>query len=244
MCARPAPRMPLPSLPPAYNLVALDREVAAFERAVRAAPRGLDDGTVYWTDRADRLEVAVALEPEAPAAETLEALYVMTVATGDALGALLPPQKPVAFAWPAHILLDGARVGRVRAALAPTAGEGTVPPWLVLGLRLAVGPMGEEPGFDPDRTSLHEEGGGDVTVPELLESIGQHFLRWTVRWLEEGLEPVRESWNRRCFRLGEAGELVLSERRFAGPILGLAEGGAFAIGRERLDLLRHLPSVA
>jgi biotin-(acetyl-CoA carboxylase) ligase len=235
--------MPLPNLPPAYNLVALDREVGAFERAVRAAPRGIDDGTVYWTDRADRLEVAVVLEPEAAAAATLESLYVMTVATGDALSALLPPLKPVAFAWPGHILLDGAGLGRVRAALAPVAGEDAVPPWLVLGLGIAVGPLGDDPGRFPDRTSLYEEGAGDVTVDALLESVGRHFLRWTGRWLDEGLEPVRASWNRRCFQHGEVGELVLGGERFAGPVRGLAEDGTFVIDRARLDLLHHLPSI-
>lgn len=236
--------MPLPTLPPAYNLVALDREIGAFERAVRAAPRGLDDGTVYWTDRADRLDVAVVLEPEAPPAATLEALYVLTVATGDALAALLPPVKPVAFAWPGGILLDGARLGRVRAALAPVAGEDAVPPWLVLGLAIAVGPLGDDPGRFPDRTSLYEEGAGDVTVHALLEGVARHFLRWTGRWLDEGPEPVRASWNRRCFQQGELGEVALGGQRFAGQVHGLADDGAFVIDQARLDLIHHLPSIA
>ena len=47
----------LPQLPPAFHLVALDRELQAFGRAVASAPRGIDDGTVYWTERADRLEL-------------------------------------------------------------------------------------------------------------------------------------------------------------------------------------------
>ena len=75
-----------PLLPPAFQLVVVDAAVDAFERARRMAPRGLDDGTVYWTDRGDRLRLAVALEPEAPLPETLLAAYVLMVATGDALG--------------------------------------------------------------------------------------------------------------------------------------------------------------
>lgn len=236
--------MPLPVLPPAYNLVALEREIGAFERAVRAAPRGLDDGTVYWTDRGDRLEMAVVLEPEAPAPTTLEAFYVMTVAAGDALGALLPPVKPVAFAWPGHILLDGAGIGRVRAALAPVAGAAAVPPWLVLGLGIAVGPRGPDPGHDPERTSLHDEGAGDVTVAGLVEAVGRHFLHWTGRWLDDGLAPVRASWNRQCFRRHEHGELVLGQRRITGSIEGLDADGAFVIGAERLWLADHPACIA
>ena len=115
--------MPLPSLPPAFHLIALDREVAAFERAVRAAPRGIDDGTVYWTDRTDRLELAIVLEPETPARRALEAVYVLTVAAGDALEQLLPPEVPVAFAWPGDLIVDGAKIGSVQVALAPVAGR-------------------------------------------------------------------------------------------------------------------------
>jgi biotin-(acetyl-CoA carboxylase) ligase len=235
--------MPLPVLPPAYNLVALEREIDAFERAVRAAPRGVDDGTVYWTDRGDRLRLAVVLEPEAPAAATLEAVHVLTVATGDALGALLPPIKPVAFAWPGHVLLDGANLGRVRAALAPTVGSEAVPPWLVLGLELAVASLGADPGRFVDRTSLCDEGAGEVTVTALMESVARHFLHWTGRWLDDGFGPVRTAWNRRCFRRGEEGEIVLGDHRLAGPIEGLAEDGAFVIAGQRLHLVTHLDSV-
>lgn len=236
--------MPLPVLPPAYELVVLDREVAAFARAVRAAPRGLEDGTVYWTDRGDRLDLAVVLEPEAPAGPTLEALYVLTVATGDALGALLPPATPLAHAWPGHLLLDGARVGRAKAALAPVAGADSVPPWLVLGLDVAVGPLGHDPGRRADRTSLHEEGGRDVTATALAEAVARHFLRWTGRWLDDGPGPVRAAWNRRCHRRGEEGALVLDGRRVAGRVEGLAEDGAFVVGGERLRLADHLDALA
>lgn len=232
--------MPLPSLPPAFHLVALDREVGAFGRAVRAAPRGVDDGTVYWTDRTDRLDLAVVLEPEAPAARTLEAVYVLTVAAGDALGTLLPPQVPVAFAWPGDLILDGAKVGQVKAALAPVAGAGAIPPWLVLGLTVSVGPPGDDPGRFPDRTSLHGEGAGDITPARFLESVTRHLLHWTARWLEEGLGPVRAAWNPRCFRLGEAGEIALGDRRIAGEVGGLDAGGAFVVGDHRLELSENI----
>jgi biotin-(acetyl-CoA carboxylase) ligase len=229
--------MPLPVLPPAFQLVALDREVGAFERAVRAAPRGVDDGTVYWTERADRLEMAVVLEPEAPAAITLQAVPVLMVAAGDALGALLPPGKPVAFAWPSDILLDGALLGRVRVAMAATAEPATtVPPWLVLGLGMGVGPLGDDPGRLADRTSLHEEGAGEITVAQLVEGVCRHFLLWTGRWLDSGLTPVQASWNARCFRLGETGEIALADRTVAGKIRGIAADGTFLVGSERLRL--------
>jgi BirA family biotin operon repressor/biotin-[acetyl-CoA-carboxylase] ligase len=232
--------MPLPILPPAFHLVVLDREVGAFERAVRAAPRGVDDGTLYWAERADRLDLAVVMEPEAPAATTLQALYVLTVAIGDALGGLLPPVVPVTFAWPNDLILAGAKVGRLRAALAPVADPADVPPWLVLGLSLSVGPVGDDPGLLPDRTSLYDEGAGDVTVVQLVEGVTRHLLHWTSRWLDEGLAPVRASWNARCFRLGEESDLTLADQPVEGPVLGLDASGRFVVGNSRFTLAEHI----
>jgi BirA family biotin operon repressor/biotin-[acetyl-CoA-carboxylase] ligase len=236
--------MLLPVLPPAFHLVALDRELGAFDRAVRAAPRGIDDGTVYWTDRTDRLELAVVLEPEAATAPTLQSLYVLMVATGDALGTLLPPGKPVAYAWPSDVLLDGARLGRVRAAIAPMADPAAVPPWLVLGLELALAPLGTDPGRLVDRTSLFEEGAGDITVTALLEAVTRHLLHWTGRWLDEGLAPVRATWNRHCFRRQEMAAVELGGKRHEGAVEGLDERGRFLIGSSVLALDDVLPALA
>jgi BirA family transcriptional regulator, biotin operon repressor / biotin---[acetyl-CoA-carboxylase] ligase len=228
--------MPLPSLPPAFHLIGLDREVPAFDRAVRAAPRGADDGTVYWTERSDRLELAVVLEPEAPSAATLEAVYVLTVAAGEALAHALPPAVPIAYAWPGDILLDGARTGAVRAAVARVADPAVVPPWLVLGLRLDVASPAADPGRLPDRTSLADQGAGDATVTELVEGVTRQLLLWTSRWLEDGPAPVRAAWNRRCYRRGETGGLTLGEERIEGVIAGLDGGGALVVGGRRLGL--------
>ncbi len=230
--------MPPPSLPPAFHLVALDPEVGAFARAVRAAPRGVDDGTLYWTERSDRVDLAVVLEPESPAAQTLEALYVLTVAAGDALGAALPPVVPVAYGWPGDLILAGARVGRVRAALAPVADADGVPPWLVVGLQIDVAALGDDPGLMVGRTSLHGEGAGDVGVVQLVESISRHFLLWTSRWQESGLAPIRAAWNARCYRRGETATLTLVGGAVEGRVDGLDAHGGFVVGGSSFDLLR------
>ena len=159
--------MALPSLPPAFQLIRLDREVAAFERAIRAAPRGIEHGTVYWSERADLLDMALVLEPEAPASASLEAVHLLTVAGCEALAQLVPPALPVACAWPGDLLLDGARLGGVRAAMAPTIDPAAPPPWLVIGLRLRLDPFGAA----SDTT----------TAAALVEAVTRHFLRWTGR---------------------------------------------------------------
>ena len=157
-----------PSLPPAFQLVRLDREVAAFERAVRAAPRGIEHGTVYWSDRGDLLDLALVLEPDVPAAAALQDVHLLTVAACEALAQLLPPTVPVRCAWPADLILDGARVGGVRALRAPTADLAARPPWLVLGLVIQLDAPGAGAAALPDRTSLVAQGAGGVSAGALL----------------------------------------------------------------------------
>ena len=203
--------MALPSLPPAFQLIRLDREVAAFERAIRAAPRGIEHGTVYWSERADLLDMALVLEPEAPASASLEAVHLLTVAGSEALAQLVPAALPVACAWPGELLLDDARLGGVRAAMAPTIDPAAPPPWLVLGLRLRLDPFG---GASDNKTAA-----------ALLEAVTRNFLRWTNRTLEDGPAPVRAAWNQRCFRRDEPAELGLGGERIAGRVAGLDAAG-------------------
>ena len=230
--------MSAPLLPPAFQLVSLHREVDAFERARRAAPRGLDDGTVYWSDRTDRLLLAVAIEPEAPRAEALRAVHVLGVAAVDALGALVPPGLSLAFAWPGDLVLDGARVGRVRAALGATADAGEVPPWLVLGLEVEVEASAGTPGDEPhDRASLADSGAGEaVTAVRLAEDTARHFLGWAQRCRDEGFGPVRDAWNARCFGRGAEATFEVAGQRRSGVVRGLDEGGDLCVGAAALPL--------
>ena len=224
-----------PLLPPAFQLVALHREADAFERARRAAPRGLDDGTVYWTDRADRLSLAVAIEPEAPRAEALRAVHVLGVAAGDALGALVPPGLELAFAWPGALVLDGVRVGRVRAALGGTADADAVPPWLVLGLEVGIETCADASDAPHDGASLADSG-ADVTAVRLAEDAARHFLGWAQRWRDEGFGPVRDAWNARCFRRGAEATFEVAGERRSGIVRGLDGGGDLRVGGTALPL--------
>lgn len=208
-----------PLLPPAFQLVVLDRETDPFGRACCQAPRGLDDGTVYWCGRADRLGLAFALEPEVPRAAALGAVHVLTVAAGEALG--LPA---VAFAWPAGLVVDGAGVGRVRAAVGPTcAAAGAVPPWLVLGLDLRPPQAGEEPPVPADGPA------GPAAL--MAQRVARSFLAWNRRWREEGFAPVRAAWNARCLGLGEPATVRVRGGGFrSGEVGGLDEAGGLRVG--------------
>ena len=229
--------MPQPSLPPAYHLIVLDPKVVAFERAVRAAPRGIEDGTVYWTARPDRLDMALVLEPETTTLPALDAVYLLTIAAFEALAPLVPPAVPMACAWPGDLLLADARAGGIRVALAPTADPAAAPPWLVLGLRLQ---LADAPGELDDCTSLASQGAPEVTTTALLNAVTSHFLHWTRSRRTEGPASVYAAWNRRCFRRGQPGVLALNGQPVTGTIGGLDAEGRFTIGQVRLPLTEAL----
>ncbi len=215
-----------PSFPPVYEPIA-HRGKNAFQAACRLAVREPRDGVLLWSDRTDVLDCALVLVPDQPEAEALLVAYVAAVALGDALGALIPPVLPITFGWPDRIEADGASIGGVCFQWAPPAGPHGVPPWLVLGvtLRVAADWSNDSPGLDVHRTTLQDEGCGELDVSDLLETFARHFLSWVSHWQEDGFGPVRQSW------LPRAGAYRATEgdAPTAARILGIGEAGALLI---------------
>lgn len=177
------------TLPPVFAAVHVAAD--AFTAARGMAVAGGEAGTLVLADLgpvASRLELAVILEPDRPAADCFAALPITMLAMADALAALGPPMKPIGFAWPDRLLLDGAELGRACLALPKPAGE-AVPAWLVVGidLRRHFADDTTEPGRTPDRTALLEEGFGEVTANEIVEAFARHLLHWVDRWQSDGL---------------------------------------------------------
>ncbi len=177
-------------LPPAFAAVPVARR--AFDAARAMAGSGqAEAGTLVVAEDGVMLELAVVLEPDRPAADCFAALPIAMLALADALAAVGPPLKPVGFAWPHELVVDGGRVGRARLAL-PGPSDAPVPAWLVVGLELRLGfPAGAaEPGRLPGQTALREEGFGEASATSIVESFARHFLHWVHRWQEEGLAPA------------------------------------------------------
>ncbi|CAN0514008.1 unnamed protein product, partial [Phaeothamnion confervicola] len=102
-------------LPPGFRAIGLREVGDAFAKAVATAGEA-GAGTLVWTRRFDLVEVAVVLEPEEPLATARRALFAGMNAAGDAIAAYCPPEKPLVFAWPDTILLDGGLIGGMRLA--------------------------------------------------------------------------------------------------------------------------------
>lgn len=185
---------PWPSFPPGYTAkLCIDDP---FATACAAAAQGAEDGLLLWCDRPDRFEAAVVLRPLDPLPAALTLAGVGMAGLLDGLAALVPPETPISVAWPDRLLVNEGCVGGIRMKHGPLVdkeGIKDAPDWLVLGATVQM--MGDradpEPGRNTEYTNLHEEGGHEVTVPELVESFSRHLLHWLDSWQEIGFDQTR-----------------------------------------------------
>lgn len=217
------------SLPPRLTGVATAPGGDALAQAIREAA-SVNGGTLYWTPDADRVQAALVLIPDRPLAELQSVVFAVACALHDCLGALAPPETAVSHRWPGEIRVNGARCGRLRAvAPAPDPEEEERPQWFVVGLELALAPLGNDPGDMPDQTSLAEEGCAGLTTRRILESWARHTVHWIYRWMEDGLRPVHDSWLARADGREHEIEIAAPGGPVRGTVLGLDEQGGLLL---------------
>ncbi len=230
--------MQYPELPPLFDLKPLPPGDDPFDAATAAVQAGdAGAGDVFWSQRLDRLEGAVVLEPDSSARDSLTMLPLAMVAFGDALGAIGPPVLAVHFRWPDAVEVNGGFVGGFRVGMADVAHDEEVPDWLVVSFSIAVQMdlMDDAPGRRADETTLFDEGCGEITVDDLTESFARHFLAWINRWQDEGFAPVRLAW------LARLKQNDKTEDKDTAPRLNLDErGGLLCEGSETRALSEAL----
>ena len=208
-------------LPPGFRVIPLRELGDAFAKAIEVAPEQ-GAGTLVWTRRFDLVEVAVVLEPEEPLATARRAFFVGMNAAGDALAAHCPPEKPIVFAWPDTILLDGGLIGGTRLAWPKDAAEDRRPDWLVLGLMLRL--MMHAGPVSADRTSLEAEGFEILEPRELIGSFARHLMVHFDRWRETGFTSIGADYLARLSAqkgtrrgIDGNGDLMIHRTAKAGP---------------------------
>lgn len=181
-------------LPPVFRLVTLREAGNAFSHAKRiAAKEGA--GTLVWVRRFDLVEFALVIEPDEPLRAARRTLYAGLAALADALAVHAPPERSIAFDWPATVFVEGAVVGGGELGWPKHAAEDKRPDWLVFGAMIrtnALAPL--EPGFNPDITNLEEEGFDDLGAGRLVESFARHFMSTVNRWQDGGFAEVAKSY--------------------------------------------------
>lgn len=227
-----------PTFPPLLRGIGVDAASGPFERACADAVAGrAGAGDTYWGQSVSEAKMAVVLEPEVPAATSLQMLTVLMVGLGDAFGSIGPPEVGMFYRWPMDLMVNNARAGNMRAGLPENAAADDVPDWLVIGLELRLmRPDGVvEPGYDLENTTLHEEGCGDIDRTRLIESAARHFLVWVHTWQEEGFRPVHDAWLPRAYGHKETVTVPLAGNEHVGEFVGVDEHAGMLLRTENGD---------
>lgn len=216
----------MPDFPPLFD----GRAVAddPFEAAVDAAQQGCDAGLLLYRPADAAIDAALVLAPEVPLEQAAAMLLVAGNGFADALGALAPPEIALHIEWPGLFRVEGARCGRVRAAVSD-CGSGDIPRWLVVDLSVPLAAKtGAEPGEHPDVTSLQAEG-ILVSADELLGAWARHTMSWIARWEDEGMGPVHRDWTGRAWGLGGPATVATPAQTHTGTFQGLDERGGILL---------------
>ncbi len=187
-----------PQLPPLLSAEKVSKDIDVFQKAI-SSTKTTDTGTVFYSEKSKMADIAILLNPEVDQKKCNQMIYVLTVAAGDAIGALAPPEVMVTHSFPGHIFLNKGEAGVVNFAIDSKKEENQIPEWLVLGFKLKIKEFDsvERDHPDPDLTSLETEGAGFISRTRLIESVCRHFLAWLNQWEEEGFAPVIKMWNQR-----------------------------------------------
>jgi len=155
----------------------------------------LSAGDILWSEEQNHLRFNLVLEPEVERERCSEMLFMLMTAFGDALGAISAPEIAINYRWPSTILLNEAVIGSADLIVSEAEQNG-FPTWLLLGLDIAIRPDLKEldPGLHKDRTTIWDEGCGDISRTQLLESASRHVVNWIHTWNEEGFKQIHEQW--------------------------------------------------
>jgi len=217
-----------PTFPPLFSGFRVEADGDPVVEASRAAADGSSGaGDLYWSASETTFSLALIVEPEVRAVQAMDMMFVAMVAFGDSIGAIAPPEVGVAYTWPQTLLVNGARVGSVSIRFAPDTGPDSVPDWMVIEVnaRISAEEGMPEPGLYIDRTTLWDEGCGELTRTMVLESFVRHLKTWIHNWEMDGVRPVREAWLARAARPGEPVTFGTGDEKTTGTFLGLDEGG-------------------
>lgn len=181
-------------LPPLLNGI---RAQDPFDFAVKQVrQRKAGAGDLYWSHKQDDVDLAIVLEPDVACSRAMEMVPLVMVALSDCLAVLLPPQVAVQFRQSKSIIVNGGIVGGIKSAMAKTENQTDVPDWLVLSVTVGLSrtDTSNEPGLNPDVTTLDEEGWEQVSQSKFTETFARHFLSWLAVWKDDGFKPVARAW--------------------------------------------------
>ena len=188
-----------PTFPPLLSGHGIAADQSVMDWAKRGAQAGtLGAGDFVWSKATNQMRFALVLEPEVKRYRCAEIVYVALVAFGDAAGALIPPEVAITYQWPNVIQMNDGQIGMVDLVVSEAETDG-IPDWMVLDMEIKLTPdfADMNPGENYHRTTMWDEGCGEITCTELLESTSRHLVNLIHTWTEDGFKPIHELWQGR-----------------------------------------------
>lgn len=211
-----------PTFPPLLKGHRVPENKKPINRALAMVSKGkLGAGDVLWSEARNQLSLAIVMEPEVTRKRCGEMLYLLMVAFGDAAGAISAPEIAITYSWPSQILINEAIVGEADILVSENTTD-DIPDWIIGSLNIAIRPDFAEldPGENIMRTTMWDEGCGDIDRTELIESVSRHIVNWIHTWGEDGFKPIHEQW---MGRLDE--KIKISSSLTKNDFVGLDENG-------------------
>lgn len=211
-----------PTFPPLLNGHRLASDENPFKWAIEKTKSGqLSAGDIVWSEVTNQLNFALVMEPDVPRERCHEILFVAMVALGDAVGALVPPEVSVKYQWPNQILMNDGAIG-IADLMISKESENEIPDWMVLSISLQIMPdfVDDNPGEKLNVTTMWDEGCGEITRTELLESVSRHTVAMIHTWSEDGFKPIHKLWMGRLMDQNKIPDALGHEK-----MIGLDEAG-------------------
>lgn len=181
-------------LPPLLNAIETTEPFLTSIEKVRKGKAGAGD--VFWRRDKHVADFSIILEPDVVQQRALEMSPLAMVALSDCLAVILPPQVAVQFRSDTEVVVNGGTVGGIKTSMAKTGTDQDVPDWLVhsISIGLIRKDNQQDPGFEPDITTLDEEGWELPESDKFIETYARHFLSWLAVWNEDGFAPIARAW--------------------------------------------------
>lgn len=235
-------------LPVGFVLHPHDRLASTNDEARRLAEAGAPAGVVVtageqtrgrgrygrtWVSPRGNLHASVLLRPDCAMAVAAQLSLVASLALGEALIRIGPPNLDLQLKWPNDVLIAGAKTAGLLLEGASRSDGRTA--WVVVGTGVNITTCPDDTPYPA--TCLRRAGFPPLSPFAVLEPYLARLDHWLSCWRRAGFGPVRRAWLAHGFGLGEAIRLRLDRAELRGRFLDLTDTGSLLVeqagGRRR-----------
>ena len=180
-----------------------------------------------WEGGTGNLTATLLLTLDKTPVEAAQVAFVAALAAGRTIAAYVPASI-VRLKWPNDVLIGEHKVCGMLIESGPAPGSGL---WLAVGVGLNLASYPKD--VERPATAVAEHMRHDVirlpTPDEALAQLAGDFDAALALWLDQGFEPIRQTWVRAAAGLGEACTARLEHQTLEGVAEGLDADGALLL---------------